>query len=347
MAVQSIGTFTYDVRAETDVTVNTSDLKEQYEYNTNEKQIVDKALKQTDGKKAAEQINSLEGEAFKEGVSDILDEYYDEEGNADKKFTEFVLGIDKEAGSILEDYAEAAEERSKASELDYMPYSIIVEFDSSTDDDTIYEIVNNISDGGQIITGMYGIDATLPVDKKEQIEDAYNEMNTKIVSVKVGKNQTTEECMKKYEAIDIVKSVSRNDIQEASGGGLTNDTYSPNQWYLSKINVSDAWNAVSKANKCTEVKVAVIDSGVDLNHNDIRGNYDEANCVDVTGDKPVKLSDVEKPYLSDHGTMVASIIAAKTNNNRGIAGGLLNLKITYTYSLLIHCLQIPRRNQTI
>ena len=28
-------------------------------------------------------------------------------------------------------------------------------------------------------------------------------------------------------------------------------------------------------------------------------------------------------------------------------GGLLNLKITYTYSLLIHCLQIPRRNQTI
>ena len=29
------------------------------------------------------------------------------------------------------------------------------------------------------------------------------------------------------------------------------------------------------------------------------------------------------------------------------AGGLLNLKIVYTYSLLIHCLQIPRRNQTI
>ncbi len=28
-------------------------------------------------------------------------------------------------------------------------------------------------------------------------------------------------------------------------------------------------------------------------------------------------------------------------------GGLLNLKITYTYSLLIHCLQIPRRNQSI
>ena len=27
--------------------------------------------------------------------------------------------------------------------------------------------------------------------------------------------------------------------------------------------------------------------------------------------------------------------------------GLLNLKITYTYSLLIHCLQIPRRKQTI
>ena len=30
-----------------------------------------------------------------------------------------------------------------------------------------------------------------------------------------------------------------------------------------------------------------------------------------------------------------------------MARGLLNLKITYTYSLLIHCLQIPRRNQII
>ena len=30
-----------------------------------------------------------------------------------------------------------------------------------------------------------------------------------------------------------------------------------------------------------------------------------------------------------------------------LQGGLLNLKTVYTYSLLIHCLQIPRRNQTI
>ena len=32
---------------------------------------------------------------------------------------------------------------------------------------------------------------------------------------------------------------------------------------------------------------------------------------------------------------------------RRAAGGLLNLKIVYTYSLLTHCLQMPRRNQTI
>lgn len=320
LSLQSIGMFTYGAGTETDVAASTSDLKEQYKYKADEKQIVDTALDQTDGKKAAEQINNLEGEAFYEGVSDILEEYYDKEGNADKKLAAFESGINKEADSILKDYAEAAEERSRASELDYMPYSIIVEFDSSTDDDTIYKIINTVSDGGQIITGMYGIDAELPEDKKEQIKDAYEEMNTKIVSVKVGKNQTTEECIREYDAMDIVKSVSRNDIQEASGSGLTNDTDSPKQWYLDKINVSDAWNAISKANKCAEVKVAVIDTGVDLNHNDIRGNYDDANCVDVTGDKPVKLSDVDKPYINNHGTMVASIIAAKTNNNRGIAG---------------------------
>ena len=32
---------------------------------------------------------------------------------------------------------------------------------------------------------------------------------------------------------------------------------------------------------------------------------------------------------------------------RILTGGLLNLKTTYTYSLLIHCLQIPHRNQNI
>lgn len=320
LTVQSIGIFSNGVRAETNVTDSIMDLPEQYEYNTNEQKIVDRALKETNGKRAAEQINNLEGEAFEEGVSDILDAYYDEEGSVDKKLAAFTSEIDKEAKSILESYAEAAEERSKASELDYMPYSIIVEFDSSIDDDTIYKIINTVSDGGQIITGMYGIDETLPDDEKEQIKDVYEEMETKIVSVKVGKNQTTEECIREYEAMDVVKSVSRNDIQEACGSGLTNDTYSSEQWYLKKINASDAWTAISKANKCAEVKVAVIDTGVDLNHNDIRGNYDEANCVDVTGDKPVKLSEVDKPYINDHGTMVTSIIAAKTNNNRGIAG---------------------------
>ena len=40
----------------------------------------------------------------------------------------------------------------------------------------------------------------------------------------------------------------------------------------------------------------------------------------------------------------ASIEAARAGE---VGRGLLNLKIVYTYSLLIHCLQIPRRNQII
>ncbi|NBK80485.1 hypothetical protein D5272_18520, partial [bacterium D16-76] len=53
----------------------------------------------------------------------------------------------------------------------------------------------------------------------------------------------------------------------------------------------------------------------------------------------ITVKNFERAQLAERGTYGRDTVQA--------GGGLLNLKTVYTYSLLIHCLQIPRRNQTI
>lgn len=135
----------------------------------------------------------------------------------------------------------------------------------------------------------------------------------------MAKDESTERAIDEYSNIEHVNNVERNKLIEDYGTGFTEDTYSSKQWYLRKINTSVAWNAVSRANECGKVIVAVIDSGVDINHEDLRGKI-RSTSADITGDKPVLLSQMSKPYVASHGTMVTGIISAKSNNEVGISG---------------------------
>lgn len=100
-----------------------------------------------------------------------------------------------------------------------------------------------------------------------------------------------------------------------SDGLVDNDT----QWALSKIGIYDLWQATLGSR---EVLVAVLDTGIDSDHEDLNGQIvaeanfvDDASCGDVHG----------------HGTHIAGIIAAK-DNDTGIIGvapdsRLLNVKV--------------------
>lgn len=120
--------------------------------------------------------------------------------------------------------------------------------------------------------------------------------------------------------MDGVISAGKNYKADSTTSVNTNDEYLCNQWYLDRINTSDAWDAVDKLSTSYEIWVAVIDSGVDINHEDLKDRILTDSSVDITGKKPVMLTDMEVPYVSGHGTAVSGILAANANNGIGIAG---------------------------
>jgi len=126
-----------------------------------------------------------------------------------------------------------------------------------------------------------------------------------------------------------------------------NDPYYSNQWYLAKIKADDAWNIISES---PDIVIAVIDSGVDINHPDLINNIwtnekeiagngldnDHNGYVgDIHGwdfvnnvaDPSPKFSDGWTEAGISHGTMVAGIIAAQGNNNQGVSGVTWRAKI--------------------
>ena len=134
---------------------------------------------------------------------------------------------------------------------------------------------------------------------------------------------------------------------------VPNDPLILKQWYLEKANVYNAWD-ITKGS--SDIIVAVIDSGVDIDHPDLIDNIwtnkDEivGNGVDddrngyiddvygwdfVNSDNDVN-PDIDISCISEkkcslegvnHGTVISGIIAGQQDNNIGISGIAPNVKI--------------------
>lgn len=145
-------------------------------------------------------------------------------------------------------------------------------------------------------------------------------------------------------------------ILGGGGGGIVDnegpkvyDQYSlPQIGFLPKSDPTSAWNLVDANSK--NVTVAVIDSGLDVTHPDgpqfVWTNAKEIPDNGIDDDKNGYIDDVygwnfldENNDLKDlrgHGTVVAGIIAARSNNGIGIAGinagaVIMPLKVTDKY----------------
>ncbi len=127
---------------------------------------------------------------------------------------------------------------------------------------------------------------------------------------------------------------------------VPSDPLYPEQVYLDQINIEEAWD-ISQGQG---VIVAIIDSGVDIDHPDLEFNIwinqDEIPDDNIDNDQNGYVDDVHGwDFLTDsadpnpkieenynvasinHGTALAGLIAAVANNNKGITGVAFKSKI--------------------
>lgn len=100
---------------------------------------------------------------------------------------------------------------------------------------------------------------------------------------------------------------------------LLNDPAMPHTWGLKQTQVQKAWS-ISQGSK--EIVVAVIDTGIDINHEDIKNNLWK-NPNPTKGDIHGWNFARDNNDLSDnhgHGTHIAGIIGAEGGNGKGISG---------------------------
>ena len=98
------------------------------------------------------------------------------------------------------------------------------------------------------------------------------------------------------------------------------DDYYEDQWAIDKISLDEAWDITTGS---STIRVGVIDSGIDADHPDLAGKVDVPYNRDF-------VTNATSGLLDDpcgHGTKVAGVIGAATDNEDGIAGVCWNVKM--------------------
>ncbi len=224
-------------------------------------------------------------ETFEEGGSSRYSKEISPEGYvADEVIVVFDEGISLESDSIALYGLEDTDDREDVGEDAYA--TIVEQF--SDEDKSVFE--------------------ASCVTVNEVVENSWNSF----VVFKLDKDTSVKEAIAEFEQLDNVKYAQPNFVYYPE----TVTTNDPKiGWHFDSMEINKAWD-IAKCNQ--SVVVAVVDTGTDCNHPDLKNLiYRPGN---VTGGQP-------GAYYGDHGTATAGIIAAQVDNGIGIAGISYNAKV--------------------
>jgi len=148
-----------------------------------------------------------------------------------------------------------------------------------------------------------------------QVKDTIPGIGVQLVKVPKGQEKPKA---KAYSSNPRVEYAEPDFIAQALG--TPNDPGFANQWGMVKVQASEAWDVTTGS---PDVTIAILDTGVDLDHPDLASkivaniNFSSSSTVDD---------------VHGHGTHVAGIAAAITNNGIGVAGlgyraTIMNVKV--------------------
>jgi thermitase len=174
---------------------------------------------------------------------------------------------------------------------------ILVKFKAGTDEITKHEI---------------------PRRHGDSVEGDIAKIGVTVVKIPAGKMQ---EKLLAYQSEKTVQFAEPDFIAKAIG--TPNDSYFGSQWGMTKIQAPKAWDITTGSTINEAIKIAILDTGADQDHVDLAGkivdnkNFTSSSTVDD---------------LYGHGTHVAGIAAAATNNGIGVAGvgydcTIMNVKV--------------------
>lgn len=224
---------------------------------------------------------------------------------------------------------------------DYAPGSLIVKFSSNTN----YQIR---TEKNKVITGIGSIDSLNSAFHAKSFKPYYFELFNPTEDKKLGKDRMFVFQFPANADLEYIADIYKKDqnVEEAYPNYLyvihitPNDPYYNSQWALPKISASSAWDIHQGS---SSVVIGIIDTGVDLDHPDLQSKLISSNLwrdeVDINTSYYESLGyelDPNEDYTTSdnvpqdrggHGTHVAGIASAATNNSIGIAGLAYNCKI--------------------
>ncbi len=151
-------------------------------------------------------------------------------------------------------------------------------------------------------------------DYNARIKSTIAGINVKVVEVPVGQEEIIrkkliEQGVVKYADLDYMAQALTNDPSFVNQYGLKNTGQSI-KGFAGTPNADSKLEPAWAVTKGGGVKIAILDTGIDMNHADLASK--------VTLQKVIITSSIDDKF--GHGTHVAGIAAAVTNNTQGIAG---------------------------